>query len=219
MDNPATPDHIRSLRLRAYSGIRLTMLQSLVGNAGLYEDAKQMLREAMKYEPDPCHLSDVLKEISNVCVKRGKYIDMLDFLNIVRQHNFAVPELDYQRAKIFTKLGRVTEALKASFDELRLNPEHRGAQDIVRFSGIYSQGINELQNGKPTDALLYLDRARKVYKQFPNLEFARATAFAQLGKLASAKEACKAELSINSNNHSARNFLEKLELVMKGAPC
>ena len=219
MDDPATPEHIRSLRLRAYAGIRLAMLHSLVGNAGAYEDAKQILRDALKYKPDPCYVNQVLKETSHVCAKRGKYIDALDFLNIVRQHNFTVPELDYQRAKIFTRLGRVTEAIKAGFDELRLNPEHRGAQAIIHFSGNYSQGINELQNGKPAEALLYLDRAKQACQQFPNLEFARATAFAQLGKLDSAKEACEAELSLNVDDHSARKFLERLNLAMKGIPC
>ncbi len=219
MDDPATPEQIRSLRQRAYAGIRLAMLHSLISNAGAYEDAKQMLRDALKYKPDPCFVDNVLKETSYVCAKEGKYIDALDFLNIVRQHNFTVPELDYQKAMFFTRLGRITEAIKSGFDELRLNPEHRGAQAIVHFPENYSQGISELQNGKPAEALLYLDRAKQACQEFPNLEFARATAFAHLGKLGLSKEACEAELSLNADNHSARKFLERLNLAMKGITC
>jgi glycosyltransferase involved in cell wall biosynthesis len=219
MDDPATPEHIRSLRQRAYAGIRLAMLHNLIGNTGSYEDAKEMLREAMKYKPDPSFFNNVLKETLDVCAKRRKYIDALDFLNIVREHNLTVPEIDYERAKILTKMGRITEAIKAGFDELRLNPEHDGAQEIIRFSGNYSQGISELQNGKPSEALFYLDRVKQAYQQFPNLEYARATALAQLGKLDSAKDACKAELLLNADDHKTKIFLEKLNLAMNGTSC
>jgi tetratricopeptide (TPR) repeat protein len=84
---------------------------------------------------------------------------------------------------------------------------------------LLQQGVAKLHDRELDKALVYLNRAKEISPCLPNLEFARATVFAQLGKLASAKEACEAELSLNADDHSARTFLERLNLAMKGIPC
>jgi len=84
---------------------------------------------------------------------------------------------------------------------------------------LFVQGVAKLRDGEPNKALAYLNRAKVILPWLPNLEFAKATAFAQLGKLGSAKEACEAELSLNADNHSARILLERLEQAMSGISC
>ena len=87
------------------------------------------------------------------------------------------------------------------------------------YTDLFRDGVAKLHTGNPHNALISLDRAKEISPWLPNLEFARATALAQMGKLNRAKKACEAELSLYNDNHPAKQLLERLELAKKGIPC
>ncbi len=87
------------------------------------------------------------------------------------------------------------------------------------FTDLMKDGVAKLQAGEPQNALISLDKAKEISPWLPNLEFARATALAQLGKLGYAKKACEAELLLYKDNLPAGQLLNRLEMAMKGIPC
>jgi glycosyltransferase involved in cell wall biosynthesis len=145
--DPRTPEHIRSLRQRAYAGIHLSMLNSLITNAKAYGIAQQVLRAALNYEPDLGRLDEVLLDIIGVCVHEGHYADGLAFLEIVRERGLAPAHYHLCRARICWALDRREDCLEAARAQLVItpdDPETRALEWQVQQQGIADAAAHRL---------------------------------------------------------------------------
>jgi len=76
---------------------------------------------------------------------------------------------------------------------------------------LYGQGVRHLRQGKVADAVACLEKAAVNCTTLPNLYYALATAYAQLGDVFLAKKACQAELSLDPDNRGAAELLARIE--------
>lgn len=109
-DQPDTPQSIRALRLRAYAGFHLAMINSLIVNAGAFNDAEEMLRKALTYEPNLERLTKVVEESIAYFIANDHVGRAFNFINIIRDANFRIPGLKYLEASIFFEMHRYEEA-------------------------------------------------------------------------------------------------------------
>ena len=79
---------------------------------------------------------------------------------------------------------------------------------------LFRKGIQCLHNDKALEALKYFDEVAIDFTTYPNLNFARATALLQIGKISLAKEACQAELKLDPQNECAKKLLEYIHKII-----
>ena len=124
-DSPGAPEWIRGLRGRAYAGFHLAMINSLIANAGDYEEAKRMLREALRYEPDISFLDHVVLESCGFFLIRNQPQDAYDMVRPVIDAGHRRPPMLYAYAVAAIDLGVIEEALVAVEEGLALDPRNK----------------------------------------------------------------------------------------------
>ena len=75
---------------------------------------------------------------------------------------------------------------------------------------LFEQGVEHLKAGRSADALACFDSAFRLDDKVSYLQYARAVALAQLGRMDDARLACEAELAIQPNHKGARMILNKI---------
>lgn len=85
-------------------------------------------------------------------------------------------------------------------------------------SEFLSQGIEKLRSGHPERALSYFNEALVAFPRLPNLHYALAAAYAELGDIFSSKKTCEIELSLQPDNSGARRLLERIENSLSARP-
>lgn len=80
--------------------------------------------------------------------------------------------------------------------------------------GLCGRGLERLRAGNPPEALVRFDEALLICPDLPNVHFAKATAFTQLGKFGSAKQACQTELALQPNHDGAKRLLGRVEAAL-----
>jgi len=76
---------------------------------------------------------------------------------------------------------------------------------------LFKSGLTELRSSNSRQALDYFNRACGLWPDMPDIHFALATAYAQLGDVYSAKKACETELTLQPGNDSAKQLLKRIE--------
>jgi glycosyltransferase involved in cell wall biosynthesis/SAM-dependent methyltransferase len=74
----------------------------------------------------------------------------------------------------------------------------------------FKQGFEHLKAARPADALTCFNEARQLGDEMANLNYARAVALVQLGRLGDARSACEAELALRPDSQKARTLLNKI---------
>jgi tetratricopeptide (TPR) repeat protein len=132
-----------------------------------------------------------------------------------------------QRAHILCSLGRINEAVKASHEELKLQPDHRRSKAIIRLARhrpdntqLYSEklarelfktGMKYLSQGDAVEAIRHFEEAAADCVTIPDLHYAMATAYTQLGNISSAVKACRTELSYQPEHHGVVRLLGQIK--------
>jgi len=78
----------------------------------------------------------------------------------------------------------------------------------------FRKGVIQLRSGNNTEALDYFNQARSLCSNMPEVHFAFATAYAQLGNLYLARKACEMELAIQPKHEGAKRLLERIEKAL-----
>ncbi len=92
-------------------------------------------------------------------------------------------------------------------------------QDDFSAQEFFQKGIKLLQSGSSEEALNYFNQARNLCFSMPDVHFAIATAYAQLGDVYSTKKMCQIELSLHPENAGAKRLLGRIErMVNEGEP-
>lgn len=87
-----------------------------------------------------------------------------------------------------------------------LETENRSAAEEF-----FRKGFQYLNDGNVSEAVKHLERAAMKCTTLPNLYYALAAAYAQLGDIFSAKRACQVELSLKPDNRGAAGLLERID--------
>lgn len=87
-----------------------------------------------------------------------------------------------------------------------LETENRSAAEEF-----FRKGFQYLNDGNVSEAVKHLERAAMNCTTLPNLYYALAAAYAQLGDIFSAKRACQVELSLQPDNRGAAGLLERID--------
>jgi len=87
-----------------------------------------------------------------------------------------------------------------------LETENRSAAEEF-----FRKGFQYLNDGNGSEAVKHLERAAMNCTTLPNLYYALAAAYAQLGDIFSAKRACQVELSLKPDNRGAAGLLERID--------
>ncbi|MCK4292794.1 MAG: FkbM family methyltransferase [Planctomycetes bacterium] len=87
-----------------------------------------------------------------------------------------------------------------------LETENRSAAEEF-----FRKGFQYLNDGNGSEAVKHLERAAMNCTTLPNLYYALAAAYAQLGDIFSAKRACQVELSLQPDNRGAAGLLERID--------
>lgn len=228
--NPQTPEWIRLLRDKAIASL-YTWRAIYNCNIGAWDMAKENAPEAFRVGPNPEKLSELAKLLyrhSTELYQKGQLEQALEYLDLSMQGKVASEGLNYQRANILVKFGRINEAAKASYEELKLQPDHRGAKAIIRLAQscpegtvqshsdklakeLFKTGVKYLSWGDAIEAIKHFEEAVGYCATLPDLCFAFATACVQLGNLSLAKDACLAELKLQPGHSGAKRLLERIE--------
>jgi glycosyltransferase involved in cell wall biosynthesis len=125
-DLPRLPLAIRTLRRRAYAGIHLAMIHTLLNNAEAYDDAKVMLQRAMTYDPDTEFLNKVLHETGETLLYRGKNDFLLECLKIVESKSSDLSDFYYFYSAALLEGEQIDASKKAICKGLSVRPsDHR----------------------------------------------------------------------------------------------
>jgi glycosyltransferase involved in cell wall biosynthesis len=112
-DSPRLPLALRSLRKRAYAGIHLAMVHTLIHNAKAYDDAKHMLQRAMSYDPDNEFLNQVVKATGTALLQRGQYAVLAECLDILDSRRDELPDYHFLRAAALLESSNIEAAQNA----------------------------------------------------------------------------------------------------------
>ncbi|MHC4891164.1 MAG: hypothetical protein ACYTEO_17060, partial [Planctomycetota bacterium] len=228
-NNPQTPEWIRSLRNKAIAGLYPSRAIANC-NIGAWDVAKKNASEAFRVGPNPeklHELAELLYRHSTELYRKGQLEEALEYLDLLIEGNVSGEGFNYQRANILFKLGRISEAAKASYEELKCQPDHRSAKAIIRLAQSCPEGTVQSHNDKLAEELLktgvkYLGQgdAIEAMRHFqeavvdcaalPSLYFALATAYAQVGILYKARQACEIELKFQPEHDGAKRLLARL---------
>lgn len=80
---------------------------------------------------------------------------------------------------------------------------------------LFKKGVQSLHEGKAVQATQYLEEAARNCPALPNVRYALATAYAQLGDIFPAQKACKMELAVAPDNRGAAELLERIERAVE----
>jgi tetratricopeptide (TPR) repeat protein len=109
---------IKAIKSRAYAGIHLAMINTLLVNAKSYEDAKTMLRSALQHEPDIAVLEKVCRESCDHLVNIEEFSHALEFLSIIEQSGYSFPDFGYFQALTYLESGLFDKAQESVKKEL-----------------------------------------------------------------------------------------------------
>lgn len=129
-DNPSTPVDIRSLRHRAYAGIHLAMINTLLMNAKSYDDAKTMLRASLQYEPDKVFLEKVCRESCDHLLNVEEFSHAMEFLSIIESSGRLFPNFGCIQAEAYLEAGFIDKARESLRKELSLSVDQTKAQTL-----------------------------------------------------------------------------------------
>ncbi|MBN2272084.1 MAG: hypothetical protein JXN61_15830 [Sedimentisphaerales bacterium] len=85
------------------------------------------------------------------------------------------------------------------------------AEDRAAAEGLFRKGLQYLNDGDNSQAVEHLERAAMNCAMLPNVYYALAAAYARSGDMASAKRACRIELSIQPENRGAAELLDRID--------
>jgi predicted Zn-dependent protease len=151
----------------------------------------------------------------------------LELFDLLVRCNVVRPNLNYERANILFKSDRINEAAQAAYEELKLQPDHRRSKAIIRLAEAYphkasqshqkclgeelfKMGVEFLSNGNPQEAVKYFNEVLADFPAMPDLYYAMATAYAQIGTLYVARQACEIAIKLQSEHDSAHKLLARL---------
>ena len=132
-NNPQTPEWIRSLHDKAIASLYPWRVESYC-SMGAWDVAKKHAPEAFENGPNPERLRFLAARFYHRALelkRNGALEEALGYLDMLVKYNVVGSALNYQRAEILLKLGRINEAAKASYEELKLQPEHKASQEII----------------------------------------------------------------------------------------
>jgi tetratricopeptide (TPR) repeat protein len=224
--DPETPESIRLLQDKAIAG-SYPWLVTVYCNIGAWDLAKQYAPEAFRKGRNQKRLDLITEQL----YKRGMDLrqkeqldDALEYFDLLVQCNAIRLNLNYQRAEILLKSARRNEAAQAAYEELKLQPDHRRAKAIIRLAQscpkgtahslndklakeLFRTGIEFLGNGNPQEAVKHFDEVMADCPRMPDLYYAMATAYAQVGKPYVAKQACEIELKLQPEHDGVKKLL------------
>lgn len=210
MDDPQTPAHVRALRARARAGVRLSLLDSLVNNAGAVDEAKQMLREAFQYQANPSFLEAVLWGIFSSLLSQGQYADVLDFLDIVLEHGVATSHYMLWRASVLWHLGRFDEAKQRLREALQHLPQ--SVQLENELVGAYNSLLSQ---GQYAAALDFLDTVVEYGLVTSASQLLRASVLCRLGRFRECVAALELQLTTPSQyTPQVQTMLVRMQTVL-----
>jgi tetratricopeptide (TPR) repeat protein len=128
-DNPLVAEEIRSLKPRAYAGVHLAMINTLIMNAKSYDDAKTMLRTALSHEPDLVALEKVCRESCDHLLHIGEFAHALEFLSILEHSGLSFPNFRHIQAVAYLESGFFDKAQESIRKELEWVPDN---PDVLR---------------------------------------------------------------------------------------
>ena len=227
--NPETSESILLLRDKAIAGL-YPWLTLCYWNMGAWDMVKQHASRAFRLGPNQEFLDSLAEQI----YKRGMELrqkeqlnDALEHFDLLVQCNAVCPNLNYQRAEILLKSARISEAVQAAYEELKLQPDHRRSKAIIRLvetcpqktlklhqrrlaEELFKMGVEFLRDGNPVESVKHFDEVRSDCPRMPDLYFAMATAYAQVGALYIARQVCEIELKLQPEHDGAKKLLARL---------
>jgi len=228
--NPQTPEWIRLLRDKAIAS--LYPWRAIYNcNIGAWDMAKENAPEAFRVGPNPeklSELAELLYRHSTELYQKGQLEQALEYLDLSMQGKIVGEGLNCQRANILFKLGRINEAAKASYEELKLQPDRRRAKAFIRpaqscpegtvqshndklAKELFKTGVKYLSQGDAIEAIKHFEEAVVDCATLPELHYAIATAYTQLGDIPSAIKACEVELKLQPEHSGVKRLLERIE--------
>jgi tetratricopeptide (TPR) repeat protein len=117
-----------------------------------------------------------------------------------------------QYGEYFQRYGDFYKAqlLKRMPDVNRMAGSAAPLSDEEKLLALFKRGVEHLKEDRPGQALTCFDEIYYSGRNVPDLQYARAVAFARLGRMDEARRACRAQLTVQNDHESARIFLEKL---------
>lgn len=107
---------------------------------------------------------------------------------------------DYYKEKLLNLIAKTDKAVSSV--------DGASAQDdLLR---LFKQGVENLKEARPQDALVYFDKACRLDGKVRNLQYARAVALMQLGRCNDARLACEAELAVQPDHGETQVLLNKI---------
>ncbi|MGA2094005.1 MAG: hypothetical protein ABSH16_11475, partial [Sedimentisphaerales bacterium] len=183
--------------------------------------------------PDESKLPGFGYSMDLLCMQKRRLDNIFPIVTdkTVRSHPLLRSETIEQMVREYLQscdTGDTTEGTKASSSINRLNTlqplfysdylnesKCNDGQDVktddVSANEDFRKGVKELQAGNYINALNHFNQAVIACPAMPYTHFGIATAYAQLGDLVSARNACKAELSLCPKNDDARKLLQRIE--------
>ncbi|MCP4613790.1 MAG: glycosyltransferase [Planctomycetes bacterium] len=229
-NNTQTPKWIRLLRDKAIAGL-YPWRAIYYCTIGAWDLAKEHAPEAFRIGPNSeklIELAELLYRHSKELYKKGQFEQALEYLDLVISHKVADENFNGQRANILFKLGRISEAVKASYEQLKLQPDHRRSKAIIQLVQNYSEDIAQSHNeklakelfkmgtkylsqGDTIEAIKHFEEAAADSTTIPELHYAIAIGYSQLGNIPSAIKACEAELKLQPEHNGVMQLLGQIK--------
>lgn len=164
-DSPLADKGIKAIKSRAYAGIHLAMINTLLVNAKSYEDAKMMLRSALQHEPDIAVLEKVCRESCDHLVNIEEFSHALEFLSIIEQSGYTFSDFGYFQALTYLESGlfdKAQESIKKGLlvygDNSKIQALDIKLRDHMKMQQSLETELSELHQGPQkqfTSQLLY----------------------------------------------------------------
>jgi SAM-dependent methyltransferase len=132
----------------------------------------------------------------------------------LRWYNYPIGHFAEHNYLIGTKTSDIaeTEAERVRrnmlIETVAKKPEDKIADAIQNY---LKEGISRMKAGNIAESLNLFGKAMSFRKEVPNLHFAMATAYVQLGKLYSAKKECEEELKLQPGHKGVKELFERIE--------
>ena len=142
-NDPTTPDWIKSLRFRAYSGLYFWASSSLIGNYNKGYDtteqalayAKEYYLEALKYEPDKKTLEMVARKLFKIGTMFYQKVELekaLEYVELPLKSGLCFAGVNQSCAVVLEALGRLDQARDAAEAELKIQPGNQEAINLLQ---------------------------------------------------------------------------------------
>jgi len=150
-------------------------------------------------------------------LERGSVIETMNYFDGSAMLSAGLAERMCSRA--LSKLDKPT--LKQIEDmagqRLLVGPKNKGAKLLLegcrhQLEGhdLFKKGMEKLRTAEPGEALSCFAKTATAFPELVNLHFAMATAYAQLGKLYSAKKECEVELKLQPTHSGVKELLDRI---------